>query len=95
MRTLTLSAALIALLFASCATDSKTADEGAASEAAATPAADKPAIANTKDPVCEMPVSAADVTAYADHDGKKIGFCSEECAEEFKKNPAQYASKLN
>lgn len=95
MRTLTLFAALIAVLFASCASDTKSPEEGTTTEAAAAPAAEKPAIANTKDPVCGMPITAADATAYAEHDGKKLGFCSEECAAEFKKDPAQYASKLN
>ena len=46
-----------------------------------------------KDPVCGMPLShgAKDTTSYNE---KTIGFCSNECKEEFLKNSKQYALKL-
>ncbi len=45
--------------------------------------------ASKKDPVCGMPVPRylVDTTAYK---GKIYGFCSEECKEEFYKNPLLY-----
>jgi YHS domain-containing protein len=45
---------------------------------------------NLKDPSCGMPLMATveDTLHYA---GKVYGFCSKECLEEFKKNPAELA----
>lgn len=88
MRSILLSALLLSL--AACSTE-------APKEAPTTTEAPKPApiaISNTVDPVCGMNITATEASAYADHDGKKLGFCSEGCAEEFKKDPAQYVAKL-
>jgi YHS domain-containing protein len=45
---------------------------------------------NLKDPSCGMPLTAGveDTLHYA---GKVYGFCSDECRDEFKKNPAALA----
>lgn len=45
--------------------------------------------ASPKDLVCGMPV-AAGVSDTANYKGKIYGFCSTQCKEEFKKNPAAY-----
>jgi Cu(I)/Ag(I) efflux system membrane fusion protein len=50
-------------------------------------------VADNKDPVCGMALSAEDVKAanYSMvHDGRKIVFCSDHCLNKFKKNPEQY-----
>jgi YHS domain-containing protein len=46
---------------------------------------------NTKDPACGMPLTAgiSDTISYA---GKKYGFCSKECKEQFIKKPAELAA---
>jgi len=42
---------------------------------------------NTKDPACGMPVTAG-ISDSVSYNGKKFGFCSKECKEQFLKNPA-------
>jgi len=91
MRTAIL-ACLCVVFAAGCATDkAKPQTEEAAQTAA--PAATP--IANTKDPVCGMNITAADAAARADHAGKTYGFCSGECADEFRKAPEGFMAKMN
>ena len=47
---------------------------------------------STKDPACGMPLSAgiADTLHYG---GKVYGFCSDECRDNFLKDPKKYLSK--
>jgi RND family efflux transporter MFP subunit len=50
-------------------------------------------VADSKDPVCGMALSAEDVKAAkytAEHDGRKLVFCSGHCLNKFKNNPDQY-----
>ncbi len=49
--------------------------------------------ANTKDPICQMPVGAG-VADTAHYDGKVFGFCSSGCKDEFKKDPAKHLATL-
>ena len=45
---------------------------------------------NLKDPSCGMPLTAGiDDTLH--YNGKVYGFCSDECRDEFKKNPGELA----
>ena len=45
---------------------------------------------NVKDPSCGMPLTAGiDDTLH--YNGKVYGFCSDECRDEFKKNPKELA----
>ncbi len=48
---------------------------------------------NTKDLTFGMPLKAGGVADTAHYNGKLYGFCSKECKEEFKKNPAAYLAK--
>ncbi|MBS1579403.1 MAG: YHS domain-containing protein [Bacteroidetes bacterium] len=43
---------------------------------------------NTKDPSCGMPVTAG-ISDTVSYKGKKYGFCSKECKDNFLKNPEQ------
>ncbi|MBI2708249.1 MAG: YHS domain-containing protein [Actinobacteria bacterium] len=43
-----------------------------------------------KDPVCGMTLEEADAAATVDQDGTTYYFCSEDCAEEFRNDPASY-----
>ena len=45
---------------------------------------------NVKDPSCGMPLTAG-VEDTLHYGGKVYGFCSDECRDEFKKNPAALA----
>ena len=45
---------------------------------------------NLKDPSCGMPLTAG-IDDTLNYNGKVYGFCSDECRDEFKKNPAQLA----
>ena len=45
---------------------------------------------NLKDPSCGMPLTTG-VDDTLHYNGKVYGFCSDECRDEFKKNPAQLA----
>jgi YHS domain-containing protein len=47
---------------------------------------------NKKDLVCGMPVSAG-IADTAHYNGKVYGFCSQECKDQFLKDPAKYAAK--
>jgi YHS domain-containing protein len=49
---------------------------------------------NKKDLVCGMPVSAG-IGDTAHYNGKVYGFCSQECKDQFLKDPAKYAAKDN
>lgn len=42
------------------------------------------------DPVCKMQIDAEDVVATLNHNGTDYYFCSEECADEFRRNPQQF-----
>ncbi len=42
---------------------------------------------NKKDPACGMPVTAG-IGDTSHYEGKVLGFCSSECKDSFKKNPA-------
>lgn len=81
---------------------------GNSSTAVATPAKDTsaaqeasgvlPALKNlnfayAKDPACGMPLKAGlmDTTTY---DGKLYGFCSQDCKNEFLKDPKGYTAKI-
>ncbi|MCW4008417.1 MAG: copper-translocating P-type ATPase [Candidatus Bathyarchaeota archaeon] len=46
-----------------------------------------------KDPVCGMEIEPATAYSKTEYKGKTYYFCSQHCEEEFKKNPAKYASK--
>lgn len=46
------------------------------------------------DPVCDMQVDENSSTIYADYNGKRYHFCSEECKEVFETDPAPYANKV-
>ena len=46
----------------------------------------------TKDPTCNMPISAG-VEDTAHYKEKVYGFCSKECKEEFLKDPESYLAK--
>jgi YHS domain-containing protein len=45
---------------------------------------------NLKDPSCGMPLTAG-IEDTLHYNGKVYGFCSDECRDEFKKNPAELA----
>lgn len=45
---------------------------------------------NLKDPSCGMPLTAG-INDTLHYHGKVYGFCSDECRDEFKKNPAELA----
>jgi YHS domain-containing protein len=42
------------------------------------------------DPVCGMEVNETNAQFTANQEGKNFYFCSEECKQEFQKNPQQY-----
>lgn len=44
-----------------------------------------------KDPVCGMTLEEADAVTTVEHDGTTYYFCSEDCAQEFRSDPASYA----
>ena len=46
-----------------------------------------------KDPVCGMDVTPDDAEAAISFEGRKLYFCSDECREEFEKDPEQYKNK--
>ncbi len=48
----------------------------------------------TKDPVCGMEIEPERAYSKVEHEGYMIYFCSENCEEEFKKNPKKYLSKM-
>ena len=84
-----LPAGLLALTLAACQS------QPAAPVAAPTPAIDTTKtypvalLDNKKDPVCGMP-AAAGLTDTIHLNGKVIGFCSQDCKNDFLKNPAKY-----
>lgn len=43
-----------------------------------------------KDPVCGMSLEEADAVTTAEHEGTTYYFCSEDCATEFRDDPASY-----
>jgi Cu+-exporting ATPase len=47
--------------------------------------------ARAKDPVCGMSVDPATTKYSSEHKGKKYYFCSEDCLNKFKADPAKYA----
>jgi YHS domain-containing protein len=50
----------------------------------------KEMVDNKKDPSCGMPMSAG-IEDTAHYNGKVYGFCSEECKQQFLKNPVALA----
>ena len=58
----------------------------------ASPTAAAYTLASDKDPVCEMHIDAT-VEDTAHYNGKIYGFCSPDCKESFKADPAKYAGK--
>ena len=42
------------------------------------------------DPVCNMKVDENSAAAKLNHNGKDYYFCSQQCADKFRSNPAQY-----
>lgn len=49
-------------------------------------------VANENDLVCNMSLKSG-IKDTAQFEGKTYGFCSEQCREDFKKNPQQFAKK--
>ena len=49
----------------------------------------------TKDPVCGMSVDPAKAASTAEYDGKLYHFCSRNCGEKFRKDPARYLTTAN
>ena len=45
------------------------------------------------DPVCGMTIDPATAAASADHDGRTFSFCSTHCANQFRTDPATFASE--
>jgi len=43
------------------------------------------------DPVCKMQVDEENAAVTLNHNGTDYYFCSEECADEFRSNPQQFA----
>lgn len=84
--------AIALLTFASCqtATQKETTPAPAATAimpADSTKTYDIALVDNKKDPACGMPVTAG-IGDTAHYDGKVLGFCSTECKDAFKKDPA-------
>jgi YHS domain-containing protein len=46
------------------------------------------------DPVCGMQIEPKIAHNKIEYEGHVVYFCSKHCAEEFKKNPKKYLSKL-
>ncbi|MGE5568728.1 MAG: YHS domain-containing protein [Rhodospirillales bacterium] len=46
-----------------------------------------------KDPVCGMKIEEDDAEATSEYEGQEYYFCSQECKEEFDKDPELYAEK--
>lgn len=46
-----------------------------------------------KDPVCGMDVKESGAHHKVFHDGKSYYFCSDQCKQEFHKDPNRYATK--
>ncbi len=72
--------------------------EAAAEDSADAPPASTPTPAArklTKDPVCGMSVDPAKAASTAEYDGKLYHFCSRNCGEKFRKNPARYLTTTN
>ena len=44
-----------------------------------------------QDPVCNMEVEDNDKRFTSDFEGKSVQFCSQECKEEFDKNPEEFS----
>ncbi len=47
-------------------------------------------MSDVKDPVCGMTIDKADAVATVEHDGSTYYFCSQDCADEFRDEPADY-----
>ena len=45
-----------------------------------------------KDPVCGMDVSPETAAGKLEHDGRTYHFCSAQCMEKFRKEPARFAA---
>ena len=49
-------------------------------------------LAVKKDPVCGMDLTNAKISDTAMYNGGTYGFCSDNCKQEFKKDPAKFAA---
>jgi Cu+-exporting ATPase len=47
----------------------------------------------TTDPVCGMRVDENNAKSSSQYQGKTYSFCSDECRQQFEKNPEQYAQR--
>jgi YHS domain-containing protein len=45
------------------------------------------------DPVCGMQVDEKTAKANSEHGGQSLYFCSDQCKQEFERNPDQYVRK--
>ena len=51
-------------------------------------------MANTqRDPVCNMQVDEKNAAGQSDYQGQTYYFCSQNCKEQFDRNPQQYAKQ--
>lgn len=91
--------ALSVIVLASCNNEAKKESPAVTDKPAtgmAAPAEDKytaAMVANKKDPICEMPVTAG-ISDTAHVDGKAYGFCSPDCKAEFLKDAQAYIKKM-
>ncbi len=51
---------------------------------------DETTLKQVKDPVCGMTTAAEEAVAKIDHGSHTHYFCSEQCRQEFEKNPKKY-----
>ncbi len=65
------------------------------SSASAAPAPAPSAKKLAKDPVCGMSVDPSNAASTAEYDGKLYHFCSRNCGEKFRKDPARYLTTAN
>ncbi|MFM7222453.1 MAG: YHS domain-containing protein [Bacteroidota bacterium] len=80
---------LIALISFSCGgNEAPAAEESAPSEMITEVKYTPEMVVNTKDYTCGMPVTAG-ISDTCHIDGNAYGFCSKECMNEFKKDPAK------
>lgn len=83
---------IVLLIMASCQTATNKEAKPAPAESAIIPVDstktyDIALVDNKKDPSCGMPVTAG-ISDTAHYQGKVLGFCSTECKDAFKKDPA-------
>jgi YHS domain-containing protein len=47
------------------------------------------------DPVCKMEVNPASAEAQSDYSGQSLYFCSQECKEQFDRDPGRYIDETD